>query len=249
MTKKTKGLEGGRESREKGDTSSSCLESPIVASHRPESGVLRLKSTLVGSGEWDGGDGGPDRDRNRNRNELVVVLTAFFVVVAVAVFVLAIVVALVVVLVVFLVFATFSVLTLVLAFVVVLEVVFLVVLEVVVVMVLVLIFVAVTGGAYTVAVVAVAVDEGVVVLMRVNKLGRYPSIPACSRVRSLPQHSSCRLQASMVKVWSGLLRMISAPLMSFVHLAPLFACPAKGDLSDVACGVQEPSRLVPVKLR
>jgi hypothetical protein len=102
---------------------------------------------------------------------LVVVLTAFFVVVAVAVFVLAIVVALVVVIVVFLVFATVCVLVLVLAFVVVLEVVFLVVLEVVVVMVLVLIFVAVTGRTYTVAVVAVAVEEGVVVSMRVNKLG------------------------------------------------------------------------------
>jgi hypothetical protein len=190
---------------------------------------------------------------------LVVVLTASFVVVAVAFLVLFLVfvfvVAFVAVLVVFLVFVTVCVLVLVLAFVVALVVVVLVVLVVVVLVVLVvvvmivLVSVTVAGVTRTPGMTAVMEEEGVKVALRVSKSGRYPSIPACSRVRSLPQYSSCRLHASMMKFWSGSLRMMSAPLMSFVHLAPLFACPAKGDLSDVAYGVQEPSKLVAAKLR
>jgi ABC-type transport system involved in multi-copper enzyme maturation permease subunit len=182
---------------------------------------------------------------------LVVVLTASFVVVAVAFLVLFLVfvfvVAFVAVLVVFLVFVTVCVLVLVLAFVVALVVVVLVVL--VVVVMIVLVSVTVAGVTRTPGMTAVMEEEGVKVALRVSKSGRYPSIPACSRVRSLPQYSSCRLHASMMKFWSGSLRMMSAPLMSFVHLAPLFACPAKGDLSDVAYGVQEPSKLVAAKLR
>jgi hypothetical protein len=248
MTKKTKGLEGGRESREKGDTSSSCSEPPIIiTSHHPGSGVIGLGSTLVvrvvltviGTGM-----------------NLIIILTASCVVVAVAVLVLALgfVVAFVAVLVIFLVSVTVCTLILVLAFVVALLFVVLSVLVVFAMMVIILVSVTVVGVTKTPGMTAAVEEEekeeeGVKVALKVSKLGRYTSIPACSRVRSLPQHSSCRPQGSIVKIWSGSLRMRSARLMSFVHLAALFACPAKGDLSDVAYGVQEPSRLVPVKLR
>jgi hypothetical protein len=186
---------------------------------------------------------------------LIIILTASFVVVAVAVLVLALgfVVAFVAALVIFLVSVTVCILILVLAFVVALLFVVLFVLVVFAMMVIILVSVTVVGVTKTPGMTAAVEEEekeeeGVKVALRVSKPGRYPSIPACSRVRSFPQYSRCRLHASIMKVWSGSLRMMSVPLMSFVHLAPLFACPAKGDLSDVACGVQEPSRLVPVKL-
>jgi hypothetical protein len=50
-------------------------------------------------------------------------------------------------------------------------------------------------------------------------------------------------------VWSALLRSSSPWLMSLVQVAPLLALPAKGLLSDVACGVHDPPRLVLVKER
>ena len=50
-------------------------------------------------------------------------------------------------------------------------------------------------------------------------------------------------------VWSGLVRIRSPWLMSLVLVAPLFALPAKGLFSVVACGVHVPLRLVEVKER
>ncbi len=66
---------------------------------------------------------------------------------------------------------------------------------------------------------------------------------------SRPWYSSCRLQASMVIVWSALVRISSPWLMSSVHVAPLFALPAKGAASVAACGVHVPSRLSAVNER